>query len=61
MCQIEAALLDGDLGKRFSPARALELGKFSQNFLLLLPVFVIGKLEEDEAEYWRGVFAGFEI
>ena len=59
--ECEAAFLDGDILQAALAACAFELAVLGQDGLFVLAVFVVGKLEKDQAQNRRAVFAGLEI
>jgi hypothetical protein len=59
--QVKAALFDGDVRQFLLAPAALELLVFGQDGRLVLAVFVVGKLQKDQAQHRRGVFAGLQI
>jgi len=59
--QREAALFDGDVLQRALTARALELAVLGQDGVFVLPVFVVGELQTDQAQHGRAVFAGLQV
>jgi hypothetical protein len=59
--QVEAAAGDGNLSFRALVALALHAVIFVVDLGLVPAIGVVGKLQEDQAEHRRGVFAGFQV
>ncbi|MNV99329.1 hypothetical protein D3C71_1946760 [compost metagenome] len=59
--EVEAALLDGDFFFAALTACTLELLEFLLDRCFMLAVFVVGELQEDQAQHRGAVLAGLEV